>query len=109
MPRFHHGLNPPGHIIVMEETRWHHHGSLGMWELLVWDATCSDTFAPSYITSASTEAGAVAIIAEERKRKKYCDLATTHIFQPVAVETAGTFGPATFKFLKSLENQFRAR
>ena len=40
------------------------------WEcgmLLVWDATCSDTFAPSYITSASTEAGAVAILAKERK------------------------------------------
>ena len=74
-----------------------------MWDgILVWDATCSDTFASSYITSASTEAGAVAILAEERKRKKYCDLVTTHIFRPVAVETAGTFGPATFKFLKSL-------
>ena len=71
-------------------------------KLLVWDATCSNTFVPSYITSASTEAGTVAILAEERKTHKYCDPATAHIFQPVAVETAGTFGPATFKFLKSL-------
>ena len=80
------------------------------WEhgkLLDWNATCSDTFAPSYITSASTEAGALAIHAAERKRKKYCDLATTHIFQPVAVETAGTVGPTTFKFLKSLAKRLR--
>ena len=87
LPRFHHGLNPPGHIVLMARDQ---------------NATCSDTFAPSYITSVSTEAGAVANLAKERKWRKYCDLATTHIFQPVAVETAGIFGPATFKFLKTL-------
>ena len=37
-------------------------------KLLVWDATCPDTFAPSYISSATSEAGAVAALAEERKK-----------------------------------------
>ena len=37
-------------------------------QLLVWDATCPDTFAPSYVSNATREAGAVAALAEERKR-----------------------------------------
>jgi len=37
-------------------------------KLFVWDATCSDTFAPSYLSSAASEAGAVAASAEERRQ-----------------------------------------
>ena len=43
------------------------------WEqgkLLIWDATYTDTLAPSHLHSASTEAGAVAGVAEERKKCK---------------------------------------
>ena len=36
-------------------------------KLLAWDVTCTDTFAPSYIASATSNAGAVAALAEERK------------------------------------------
>ena len=36
-------------------------------KLLVWDATCVDTYAPSYSRVASQEAGAVADQAEKRK------------------------------------------
>ena len=75
------------------------------WErgkLLVWDATCSDTFAPSYLASATSEAGAVASLAESRKRAKYANLDPSHLFQPVAVETSGAFGPDTFDFVKEL-------
>ena len=36
-------------------------------KLLVWDATCSDTFVPSYLSSASVQAGSVAVSAEERR------------------------------------------
>ena len=60
-------------------------------KLLVWDATCPDTYAPSYTAIASQEAGAVAAIAEERKKVKYTCLSSYHIFTPVAVETAGVF------------------
>ena len=44
---------------------------------LVWDATCTDTFAASHLTLAAREARAVAALAEERKRAKYLDLAQT--------------------------------
>ena len=36
-------------------------------KLLVWDATCTDTFAPSYIASATSNARSVAALAKERK------------------------------------------
>ena len=62
------------------------------WEngkLLVWDATCPDTFAPSYTARATGEPGAVAALAEEKKRDKYTHLDPSHSFTPVAVETSG--------------------
>ena len=70
--------------------------SLVPWErgrLLVWDATCSDTYGPSYITSAASVAGIVASQAEERKIQKYDNLDASLQFTLVAVETAGVFGP----------------
>ena len=42
---------------------------------LVLDATCPDTFAPSYHCYATSSAGAVATLAEERKVYKYSCLA----------------------------------
>ena len=45
---------------------------------LVWDATCTDTFAASHLAWATRVAGAVAALAEERKKAKYLDLARTH-------------------------------
>ena len=41
---------------------------------------------------ATSEAGAVADRAEDRKRLKYADVLATHHFVPVAVETSGVFG-----------------
>ena len=64
-------------------------------KLLVWDATCPDTFAPSYLPSAASEAGAVAASAEERKKTKYASLNPAHTFTPVAIETSGVFVPET--------------
>ena len=51
--------------------------------ILVWDATCPDTFAPFHLGLAARGAGAVADQAEERKRAKYAELATTHHFVPL--------------------------
>ena len=45
--------------------------------LLVWDATCPDTFAPSYLPSAGS---GVAAAAEERKKRKYSHLDQRHLF-----------------------------
>ena len=76
-------------------------------KLLVWDATCSDTFAPSYLANAASGAGLVAEAAESRKIIKYSNLARTHHFVPVAIETTGVFGPATKAFVKELGHRLR--
>ena len=70
--------------------------------MLVWDATCPDTLAPSHSTLATREAGAVAEEAEKKKRTKYAHLEESHHFVPVAVETLGVFGPEARSFLREL-------
>ena len=74
--------------------------------LLVWDATCPDTFAPSHLPSATREAGAVAAQAEQSKQEKYAALNQCYIFTPVAIETTGPFGPETL-FLRDLGCRFK--
>ena len=71
-------------------------------QLLVWDAMCPDTFAPSYSTIAAKQVGAVAQQAEEKKMQKYKHLDSCYFFTPVAIETSGVFGPKTMEFLKGL-------
>jgi len=48
---------------------------------LVWDVTCTDTFAPSYLPFTCARSGAAAELAEERKRKKYAFLEDRYIFK----------------------------
>ena len=76
-------------------------------KLLVWDATCPDTYAPSYSALATRESGAVAAQAEERKCSKYCHLVSSHTFAPVAIETSGAIGPRTSEFLRELGRWLR--
>ena len=86
--------------------------SLAPWssgKLLVWDATCSDTFAPSHRSQATHAPGEVAARAEERKEAKYISLPAGHQFVPVAVETMGAMGPRTLLFLKELGKRMRAQ
>ena len=61
-------------------------------KILVWEATCVDTLAPSHRVLAAREAGAVADDAEHCKRVKYTHLESTHYFIPVAIETLGAMG-----------------
>ena len=58
-------------------------------QCLVWDVTCVDTFAASYISDATREARAVATAAEARKKEKYALLSKSHHFVPIAIETSG--------------------
>ena len=69
-------------------------------KLLVWDATCPDTFAPTYSMHATREAGAVAALAEEEGG--YISTCALHTMTPVAIETSGVFGPQNMAFLKDL-------
>ena len=79
--------------------------TLAPWQagrLLVWDATCPDTFATSYRTHATQEAGKVAENAEDRKTEKYRGLPASYSFTPIAIETMGAIGPRSMAFLKAL-------
>jgi hypothetical protein len=69
---------------------------------LLWDATCSDTLAKSYISSTSRSAGAAALSAEKRKHKKYEGVAHLYKFVPFAVETLGPFGDEAMDLVKDL-------
>ena len=70
-------------------------------KLLVWDTTSPDTFAASiYVWRATSEAGAVAALAEDRKRT---NLEPSYTFTPIAIEISGNFS----KFLKDLGNRLR--
>ena len=69
---------------------------------LCWDFTCPDTFAPSYVDIASTAAGSVAALAEDRKINKYSHLSPSYLFTPISIETMGAVGPKSLRFLKDL-------
>ena len=71
--------------------------------VLVWDATCPNTFAPS-----TREAGAVAAQAEQRKRMKYAELEASYHFVPVAIETTGVHGPEALQYLRELGHRLKA-
>ena len=49
---------------------------------------------------ATREAGDVADQAEERKKAKYVDLQSSHLFVPVTIETARAFGQEALTFLQ---------
>ena len=79
--------------------------TLAPWQsgrLLVWDATFPDTFATSYRTHDTQEAGKVAENAEDMKAEKYWGLPTSHSFTPIALETMGIIDPRSMAFLMDL-------
>ena len=76
-------------------------------KVLVWDATCPDTLAPSYSTVAVREAGAVAADAEYRKTQKYSRLSSSHCFVPVAVETLWVIGKEARRFFREVAQRMR--
>ena len=79
-------------------------GQMADIQVLVWDATCVDTFAPPHLSSSSSEVCAAANQAEQNKIKK-CSYLTSHAyhsFTPVAFETTGVCGPRSMSFLTEL-------
>ena len=57
--------------------------------------------------SATSEAGAVAALAESRKKAKYGSLDSVYSFTPIAIESLGACGPLTLEFLRDLGNRIR--
>ena len=57
---------------------------------LVWDATCPDTLAPSYLGLSASSTGAVAAAAEERKMAKtFTSIMGIPSSPAIAIETLG--------------------
>ena len=78
-------------------------------KLLVWDATCTDTYTPSNIGVAVTGAGEVPEKSEQHKISKYSHLDSTYIFIPMACWDIrlGVFGPQALKFIEDLGQRLR--
>lgn len=64
-------------------------------KVLVWDATCPDTYAPSHISAAVREVGALAAHREHQKTAKYAHFESSHLFVPFTVETKGGAGSSS--------------
>ena len=74
-------------------------------QCLVWDFTCVDTFAASYIADATREAKAIVTAAEARKKEKYALLSKSHHFVPIAIETSGALGPDALSLLTDISRR----
>ena len=64
---------------------------MGQRKAMAWDVTVPDTYAESVIGNTATKPGAAAQKTAQNKIDKYSKLASTHIFYPFAIETAGTW------------------
>jgi hypothetical protein len=69
---------------------------------MVWDVTVPDTFADSHLRSTATAPGAAANQAASNKTAKYSELANTHIFFPVAIETGGTWNNLAIELVQEV-------
>lgn len=80
--------------------------TLAPWEkgaCLVWDATCVDTLADSYIKSTTNKAGSAAETAAKRKLNKYKAIREKNfLIVPFAVETLGSWGKDAILFADKL-------
>jgi len=69
----------------------------------MWDVTCPDTLAASYLDKAVMGPGVVATEAETRKRQKYSSVDdSVYIVQPIAIKTLGAFGSSAIEFVDDL-------
>ena len=75
---------------------------------LLWDFSCGDTLAPTYVKKSAGGAGHVATEAEKRKFEHYDHLEKDFVFVPVCVETMGTFGSESQKLIKEIGRNLKA-
>ena len=69
----------------------------------MWDATCPDIFAATYRIPATSGAGKVDELAEERSKYKHLGPA----YFITAIKTSGAIGPRSMAFLKELGRRLR--
>ena len=69
---------------------------------MAWDVTVPDTYAESHIQDTSREACAAANHAAAAKTAKYQILDDTHLFIPVAIETAGSWNAQAIELVQEI-------
>lgn len=74
---------------------------------LLWDYTCADTFARSYVNRTSRDPGYAAKQAEDEKYRHYSNLMDQFKFIPVASETSGIIGKVGLKLLKNIGSKIK--
>src|SRR5437870_4996502 len=70
--------------------------------MLVWDVTCVDTLAKSYISGSQKEARSAANSAERRKHSKYSSLPQQYWFSPLGFETLGCWGSDAYQLIRDI-------
>ena len=68
---------------------------------VAWDVTVPDTYADAHVANSARQAGAAATHAAN-KTTKYSQLARTHIFYRVAIETAGTWHDQAVELIREI-------
>ena len=72
---------------------------------MIWDYTCHNTFADTYLNVnkwSGQKAGRVAEEAEKDKVRKYAPMSRDFYMVPICVQTTGVWGPSGYKFIPNL-------
>ena len=69
---------------------------------LAWDVTVPDTYADSHINMTASAAAAAAREAASTKNTRYIDITSTHIFYPIAIETAGSWDVQALEVIEEI-------
>ena len=76
--------------------------------ITLWNVTVPDTYAESHIDKTATEACSSANKVAANKIVKYGTLSVSHIFFPVAVETAGTWNQSAIELIQEIVRRITA-
>lgn len=70
---------------------------------LVWDTTCFDTLAPSYLPTTTSETDSAADTKEPNRANM--KIRTTYTFMPPGLETSGSWGPEAWSFFRKISRE----
>ena len=74
---------------------------------LAWDVTMPDTFAASHLPTTALNHGSAAESSATLKTQKYANIAQTHIFTSVAIETSGILSIQARELLRTRKKNIR--
>ena len=69
---------------------------------MAWDVTMPDTYAQSNLPTTATNVGHAADKSAVSKTQKYQSILHTHLFTPIAIETAGVWNNQAREFITEL-------